>query len=1192
MKKTFGKRLLSVAAAVLMAVSVLSVSALAADCEHKNMKKGFCDDCDTQYTAVVGKSYYKTLDSAVKAAEKEKTKAVTLLTDLSGQKLKIGKVYFVVDQEAVTIENCTITGSGEQVLVNKGKLTLKNTTLTNTKGDYALLNKGGTTVLNQVTMEAEEAQVRMEYGKLELASAPVGGTVFVENDRPGEFAVATGKAAEKAELTWISNSVDRPIYDSAKKNWRMTGSIKNAVTVSKEALVFNGELQLPEVSVKLYGRELVEGEDFEIICPIPDPKAALYESEGKEVPEQPKPINAGTYTMRIKGLGEYSGSVDAEFTIKEAKAELSWSAAADTVTYTGSAAKLNETAVVKTVDGSKYEGKIAFTYRPAGSEDDFTDGLPVNAGKYEVMAAVEAFENHKAAETESPLVLTVEPKAIVPTVKVTADGIRYNGKEQKPAVALTDGDTVIPAKEYKVSYANNVDVGTAAVTMTAVEGGNYVFSEPVQSSFTIAKAAQEALKIEGTPASVVYGTAPIQLSVSGGSTDGAVTWSVTEGSGRVSVDAQGLVTVLGVGKVTVEAVKAGEGNYDPVSAQWSFEVAPAVLTVTELQAMDKVFDGTKTVDIAKITLSGMKDGDDVKISTDGLKGEVADSKAGAYTAVKLVDPKLTGAAAGNYKLEIPAEGAKADVLITKANLTAALESIEVQLTIGTENIAVENLGGAMPKDAGKLTFTNRIQTTGEGTKAVVLNWGVDESGKLTAHVVNGKGGDKIIFEVAVASENYNTAVIKVAVSFGAKTVEADKLTVTAQSELTYNGKEQKPVLTVTYDGVTLTEGADYDVTYPTDLTSAGEKEAALTFKGSYEGSASAKYTVNKAKLSVSGTKVKDKSFNGTAAAEVTVGVFSGAVEGDDVKVTAKGVFSDKNSGTRTVTVTYAIEGKAAANYVMDKETESFTAKIIPVTAAQLGSGISGITAANATSANRGQLQAVVEKCNAALADTGLSDAEKTNIENVKYNAQSIIDRINVASNAANTDSIKSAASITGETVKVEDKVVLQQAKTDLNTALTNYKANYTAGEEAALKDSQTRVDNALTVITRVESAAALINALPDDFDNAGSTLAVTVQDAQESYDKLTDYEKTLIEDPLKNKLTAAGLAAGVEGEDTDPENTPVVTPQQSVNGTDNNGEQDIMELPMWIFWIAVAVASLIALAFVWSKIKKANEKNW
>ena len=131
----------------------------------------------------------------------------------------------------------------------------------------------------------------------------------------------------------------------------------------------------------------------------------------------------------------------------------------------------------------------------------------------------------------------------------------------------------------------------------------------------------------------------------------------------------------------------------------------------------------------------------------------------------------------------------------------------------------------------------------------------------------------------------------------------------------------------------------------------------------------------------------------------------------------------------------------------------------------------------------------------------------------------------------------------------------------------------------------------------MESAAALINALPDDFDEAADTLAVTVQDAKDSYDKLSDYEKSLIDDPLKNKLTAAGLAAGVEDAgdiepEASPEATPNTTPQQNVNGTDNNGEQEIMKLPMWIFWVAVMAAALIALAYVWSKIKKSQEKNW
>ena len=1191
MKKKFGKRLLSGVAAMLMTASLLSIGALAADCKHEHMEKGFCDDCDTQYTAVVGKHYYKSIADAVKAADKQSDKAVTLLTDLKDQKLKLGNVYLAVDGEDVTIEQCTLNGTGKQVLLNRGKLTLKDSTLNNTKGDYALMNQGGTTVLTKVTMEAKTAQVRMDKGELVLAGAPVDGTLFVENDRPGDFAVATGKDAEKATQNWISNSLDRPIFDSAKKTWRMSSSIKDAVDVDEEALFYNGEQQLPKVTVELYGRTLVEGEDYEIICPIPDPMAAAYASEGEEVPEAPAPVEPGNYTMRIKGIGDYSGSYDAPFIIRRATPEIKWSAETDTVTYTGSAAVLNEKVLVNTADDSEYEGEITYTYRPAGSEDDFAEGLPVNAGEYEVMAAVDVFKNHEGAETESALMLTVAPKAVQPTVKVAADGLRYNGKEHTPAVTLSDGDTVIPAKEYTVTYENNVHVGSAAVKLRAAEGGNYTFIDKVEGSFTIGKAEQAPVKIEGAPDSVTYGDKSFRLSLSGGSTDGVVTWSVVEGSGRAEVNDKGYVSVLSVGKVTVEAVKAGDSNYDKASAQWSFEIAPAVLTITEVQAADKVFDGTNTVDITKVEISGIKNNDDIHVRTDGLKGELSDSKAGTYSTVKLVDPKVAGVSASCYKLEAPADGLQADVKIKKADLTTALESIEVQLTIGTEQVAVENLGGAMPENAGKLTYTNRVQSTAEGTQAVVLNWGVDENGKLTARVVNGKGGDKVTFEVAVASENYNTAVVKVIVSMGAKTVEAEKLTVTfAGDALTYNGQPQKPTTVVKYDGGTLEEGVDYEVKYPEDVTSAGEKEIALTFKGSYEGSATAKYTINKAKLTVSGTKAADKTYNGTTNASVTMGTVAGAVEGDDVKVTAAGIFGDKNSGTRTVTVTYKLEGKAAGNYVLDKETEALTAKITPVTAAQLSSSIGGISVSTANSSNRGALQSVIEKANAALADTGLSQAEKTNITNVKDNAESIIQRIEVAAAAANTDSIRATKNITAENVKIEDKAALQKTKTDLSNALNTYKANYTAAEEQGIKDQQTRVDGALTVITRVESTATLINALPDDAESAAD-IGTSVQDAKDSYDKLTDYEKTLIEDPLKNKLTAAELAAGVGDDETDPEATPVVTPQQNISGNDD-GSQETIQLPMWIFWVAVMVAALIALGFIWSKIKKSQEKNW
>ena len=850
--------------------------------------------------------------------------------------------------------------------------------------------------------------------------------------------------------------------------------------------------------------------------------------------------------------------------------------------------KLKLTLKVNTLttgDGTAFSGKIRYAYRTAGTQDSFTEGLPTDAGKYEVKAFVDAFENHAAAETAQTLSLTISPKQITPKVVLAgAENLKYDGYAKTPAVSVYDGEKEIAGLEYVPTYKNNMNAGTATV-IVASANKNYSF-ETVEKNFTISKSVRTDLRIENAPASLTYGDDEFKLTVNADK----VAWSITEGSSYATINDKGRVTVLGAGKITVEALVQGGDNYDDTKLTWSCDIAPAQLEITGVTAENKSFDGTKTVSITKVQLDGIVGRDEVKILTDELKGEVADAKVGTYNAVKLVEPKLTGEAAKNYRLVLPEEGVKTTVQIKKADLTTALESIAVSLPIGTESVVVENLGGGMPKDAGKLTFTNRNQSTSIGTKAIVLKWGADENGKLTAQIVNAVAGDKVTFEVAVASENYNTTLVQVVVTTGARTVDTSKVTAAVNGEaLTYNGTEQKPAFTVKYEGTQLAAGTDYDITYPTDCKSAGEKEVTITFKGAYEGTVKAKYTIAKAKLTVSGTAVTDKTYNGNATANIVVGTVSGIVKGDDVKVTASGIFSDKNSGTRTVNVTYKVEGKAAANYEPEKESETLSGRIVSVPTGQLNAGISGLTTATVTSANSSALQNVINQANTALGDTGLTEAQKTNINNVKWNAESMLARVNNAAAAAATDSIKKTANVTEANVTVQDKDALQTARNDLSSALNNYKGNYTPAEEQQLKDSQTRVDKAMTAIARVESAVALIGALPNEGEAVDAMAKDAIRDAGESYDKLTEYEKTLVEDAMKQKLTAAQQAAGVEQA---PENTP----QQNISGRDPveqpQDSEETIQLPMWIFWIAVLLASAIALIYVWTKIKNRNNKNW
>jgi len=63
-----------------------------------------------------------------------------------------------------------------------------------------------------------------------------------------------------------------------------------------------------------------------------------------------------------------------------------------------------------------------------------------------------------------------------PTITLEKTYYFYDGKAKTPTVTVMDGSTVIPASEYTVGYSNNVNAGTATVTITDNEDGDYTVS--------------------------------------------------------------------------------------------------------------------------------------------------------------------------------------------------------------------------------------------------------------------------------------------------------------------------------------------------------------------------------------------------------------------------------------------------------------------------------------------------------------------------------------------------------------------------------------------------------------------------------------------------------------------------------------------------------------------------------------------
>ena len=131
---------------------------------------------------------------------------------------------------------------------------------------------------------------------------------------------------------------------------------------------------------------------------------------------------------------------------------------------------------------------------------------------------------------------------------------------------------------------NNYEDFTITLTITLTEKDN-----------------QQALRITGGT-TVVYGQT-LQLGTSGGSGSGAVTYTVTNGTGEAAIDATGKLTPVKVGKVKVSATKAGDASYNSITSS-PVEITITRATPTGEPKYTAITTSGKTLKDAALTLDG------------------------------------------------------------------------------------------------------------------------------------------------------------------------------------------------------------------------------------------------------------------------------------------------------------------------------------------------------------------------------------------------------------------------------------------------------------------------------------------------------------------------------------------------------------------------------------------------------------
>ena len=104
--------------------------------------------------------------------------------------------------------------------------------------------------------------------------------------------------------------------------------------------------------------------------------------------------------------------------------------------------------------------------------------------------------------------------------------------------------------------------GTCVVTATKAQDANYNAVSSPRTTVTFAKADQAPLSLTST--SGTYGTG-LTLTTSGGSSMGAVSYSVDSGGTASGWVTAGVLSVTSTGTF-LTATQAGDGNYNPVSS--------------------------------------------------------------------------------------------------------------------------------------------------------------------------------------------------------------------------------------------------------------------------------------------------------------------------------------------------------------------------------------------------------------------------------------------------------------------------------------------------------------------------------------------------------------------------------------------------------------------------------------------------
>lgn len=283
----------------------------------------------------------------------------------------------------------------------------------------------------------------------ESKPAGAGDVTFKFFDKDGNQVSDQPFPVGKYKVTASCEDADT-IYTAEKEFEVVARELTEENVTFGENLVYTGNELTQTVTVTVGGKELTKDTDYTV--------TGLTGTE------------PGSYPVTVTGTGNYTGTVTKSFEI--AKADISSATISDIdspVGYTGTA----------------YEPEVTVTFNGTelALDTDYTVAYTNNVNAGEATVTITGTGAHFKGSVEKHFTITAADLSgctFAPIADVT-----YNTEAHTPEVTVAiSGRTLEADKDYTVSYAANVNAGTATVTVT----GKGNFTGSANTTFTIAKA--------------------------------------------------------------------------------------------------------------------------------------------------------------------------------------------------------------------------------------------------------------------------------------------------------------------------------------------------------------------------------------------------------------------------------------------------------------------------------------------------------------------------------------------------------------------------------------------------------------------------------------------------------------------------------------------------------------------------------